>query len=148
AGVQTCALPILGKARDVVKIGFRSDPLLETSCTPDVIYNILKQYFSDTSSCLPLQDFYSTLPSQRENPIDYWIRLNKAADLAEEGLQRQGRQAENMGGEIAKMFVKHSPDPELASVFKYKQIHEWTSKEIQQRIDEYHREREIGRAHI
>ena len=132
---------LMGKARDVVKIGFRSDPLLETSCTPDVIYNILKQYFSDTSSCLPLQDFYSTLPSQRENPIDYWIRLNKAADLAEEGLQRQGRQAENMGGEIAKMFVKHCPDPELASVFKYKQIHEWTSKEIQQRIDEYHRER-------
>ena len=39
------------------------------------------------------------------------------------------------------MFVKHCPDPGLASVFKYKQIHGWTSKEIQQRIDEYHRER-------
>ena len=62
---------LMGKARDLVKIGFRSDPLLETSCTPDVIYNILKQYFSDTSSCLPLQDFYSTLPSRRENPIAY-----------------------------------------------------------------------------
>lgn len=132
---------LMGKARDVVKIGLRSDPSLDTSHTPDVIYNMLIQYFSNTSSCLPLQDFYSTLPNQKENPIDYWIRLNKAADMAEEGLKHQGRHMENMGGEIAKMFVKHCPDPELASVFKYKQIHEWTSKEIQGRIDEYQRER-------
>ena len=53
---------LMGKARDVVKIGLRSDPALSASCTPDVIYNILIQYFSSTSSCLPLQDFYSTLP--------------------------------------------------------------------------------------
>ena len=38
------------------------------------------------------------------------------------------------------MFVKHCPDPGLASVFKYKRIHEWTTKEIQERIDEYRRE--------
>lgn len=132
---------LMGKARDVVKIGLKSSPSLSTSRTPDVIYNILIQYFSNTSSCLPLQDFYSTLPHQRENPIDYWIRLNKAADMAEEGLKHQGRNMENMGGEIAKMFVKHCPDPELASVFKYKQIHEWTTTEIQERIAEYQRER-------
>ncbi|KAJ8016184.1 hypothetical protein DPEC_G00004560 [Dallia pectoralis] len=101
---------------------------------------MLTQYFSSTSSCLPLQDFYSTLPTRRENPVDYWLRLNKAADVAEEGLNRQGRRMENMGGEIAKMFVKHCPDLELASVFKYKQIHEWTTKEIQERVDEYQRE--------
>lgn len=99
------------------------------------------QYFSNTSSCLSLQDFYSTLPHLGENPIDYWIRLNKAADMAEEGLERQGRHMYDMGGEIAKMFVKHCPDLTLASVFKYKQIHEWTSKEIQERIDEHQRER-------
>ena len=101
---------------------------------------MLTQYFSSTSSCLPLQDFYSTLPNQRENPVDYWLRLNKAADVAEEGLKRQGRPMDNMGGEIAKMFVKHCPDLELASVFKYKQIHEWTTKEVQERVDEYQRE--------
>ena len=132
---------VMGKARDVVKIGLRSDPALSASCTPDVIYNILIQYFSSTSSCLPLQDFYSTLPNSGENPIDYWIRLNKAADVTEEGLKQQGRLMDNMGGEIAKMFVKHCPDPEFASVFKYKQIHEWTPKEIQMRVDEYQRER-------
>lgn len=63
---------LMGKARDVVKIGLRSDPTLITSCTPDVIFNMLIRYFSSTSSCLPLQDFYSTLPSHRENPVDYW----------------------------------------------------------------------------
>lgn len=56
----------MGKARDVVKIDLRSNPSLNNNCTPDVIYNILIQYFSNTSSCLPLQDFYSTLPNQRE----------------------------------------------------------------------------------
>lgn len=41
--------------------------------------------------------------------------------MAEEGLKLQGRHMENMGGETAKMLVKHCPDSELASVFKYKQ---------------------------
>ena len=132
---------LMGKARDIVKIGLRSNPTLHTACSPDIIYNMLIQYFSSTSSCLPLQDFYSTLPLQNENAVDYWIRLNKAADMAEEGLKRQGRYIENIGGEIAKMFVKHCPDAELASVFKYKQIHEWTSKDIQERLDEHQRER-------
>lgn len=77
----------MGKARDVVKVDLRSNPSLNNNCTPDVIYNILIQYFSNTSSCLPLQDFYSTLPNQRESSIDYWILLNKAADMAEESLK-------------------------------------------------------------
>lgn len=132
---------LMGKARDVVKIGLRSNPTLNTTCSPDIIYNMLIQYFSSTSSCLPLQDFYSTLPLQKENAVDYWIRLNKAADMAEEGLKRQGRRVEDMGDEIARMFVKHCPDTDLASVFKYKQIHEWTSKDIQERLDEHQRER-------
>lgn len=132
---------LMGKARDVVKIGLRSNPALSNACSPDIIYNMLIQYFSSTSSCLPLQDFYSTLPLQKENAVDYWIRLNKAADMAEDGLKRQGRYVEDIGGEIAKMFVKHCPDTELASVFKYKQIHEWSSKDIQERLDEHQRER-------
>ena len=131
---------LMGKARDVVRVGLRSDPSLQSSCTPEVMYGMLTQYFSNTSSSMPLQDFYSTLPNQRENPVDYWLRLNKAADVAEEGLKRQGRHTENMGGEIAKMFVKHCPDLEFASVFKHKQIHEWSTKEVQERIYEYQRE--------
>lgn len=114
----------MGKARDVVKISLRSNSSLNSSCIPDVIYSILTQYFSNTSSYLPQQDVYSTLPNQRENLTDYWISLNKAADVADEGLKHQGRYMENMGGEIAKMCVKHCPDLESASVFKYKQIHE------------------------
>ncbi|XP_054602953.1 uncharacterized protein [Nothobranchius furzeri] len=132
---------LMGRARDVVKIGLRSNPALNATSSPDVIYNMLIQYFSNTSSCLPLQDFYSTLPLQKEDAVDYWIRLNKAADMAEEGLKRQGKRIEDIGSEIAKMFVKHCPDTELASVFKYKQIHEWTPKDIQERLDEHQRER-------
>ncbi|KAK3539463.1 hypothetical protein QTP70_008485 [Hemibagrus guttatus] len=37
------------------------------------------------------RDFYATLPRAKENPVDYWIRLNKAADLANEGLHRQAK---------------------------------------------------------
>lgn len=55
---------------------------------------------------------------------------------------------EDMGREIAEMFVKHCPDPELASVFKYKQIHEWTLKEIQERIDEHQQERVSVKVHM
>ena len=95
----------------------RSDPALSASCTPDVIYNILIQYFSSMPLCLPLQDFSSTLPNyQKRTPL-------------------------TIGYAITEMFVKHCPDPEFASVFKYKQIqiHKWTPKEIQMRVDEYQR---------
>lgn len=129
-----------GKARDVVRIGLRSDPSLDANRDPGLIYNILLQYFSDASSCLPLSDFYATLPKLRENPVDYWIRLNKAADLAIEGLDRQGKQAGNMSDEVALMFVKHCPDPELSYTLKCKPIHEWTSRDVQVRIDDYQRE--------
>lgn len=131
---------LMGKARDVVKIGLRSDPSLSSTQTPEVVYNMLLQYFSDTSSCLPLADFYSTLPKHKENPVDYWIRINKAADLADEGLRRQGRKMDNIGEEVARMFVRYCPDSDLAFAFKSKPIYEWTTKEIQGRIDEYQRE--------
>lgn len=133
-----------GKARDVVRIGLRSDPTLDSRQDPGLIYNILLHYFSDASSCLPLSDFYATLPRLRENPVDYWIRLNKAADLAVEGLCRQGKQTGNMSDEVALMFVKHCPDPELSYTLKCKPIHEWTSRDVQVRIDDYQRELRAG----
>lgn len=55
--------------------------------------------------------------------------------MADAGLKHQGRNMDNMGGETAKMFVKHCPLIQTASVFKYKWIHEWTSNEMQERLD-------------
>ncbi|XP_061887949.1 uncharacterized protein LOC133638923 isoform X2 [Entelurus aequoreus] len=136
---------LMGKARDVVQIALRSDPGLNVRQRPELIYNILLQYFSDAPSCLPLADFYATLPKHRENPVDYWIRLNKAADLALEGLHRQGKRAENMYDEVALMFVKHCPDPELSCILKCKPLHEWTSRDVQQRIDDYQGESRANR---
>lgn len=126
---------LMGKARDVVKIALRSDPTLDVTQKPELIYDVLLQYFSEAPSCLPLGDFYATLPKHRENPVDYWIRLNKAADMG-----RQGKQTENMNDEVALMFVKHCPDPELSCTLKCKPIHEWTTRAVQLRIDDYQRE--------
>lgn len=132
---------LMGKARDIVKIGLRSDTSLDAVRNPDIIYSILQRYFSDAASCLPLADFYSTYPEPRENPVDYWIRLNKSADLAEEGLRRQGRFMDNISMEVTRMFVKHCPDPELLCLFKCKPIDEWNARDIQRRLDDYQREK-------
>ncbi|KAI4883964.1 hypothetical protein NFI96_008254, partial [Prochilodus magdalenae] len=48
-----------GKAKDVVRFGIRN------------------------------ADFYTTLPENKENPYDYWLRLNKAADIAAGCLNEQ-----------------------------------------------------------
>lgn len=132
---------LMGKARDIVKIGLRSNVSLDVVRNPDIIYSILLRYFSDAASCLPLADFYSTCPEPKENPVDYWIRLNKAADLAEDGLRRQGRVMDNISMEVARMFVKHCPDPELSCLFKCKPINEWNARDIQRRVDDYQREK-------
>ncbi|CAI5693110.1 unnamed protein product [Oreochromis niloticus] len=138
---------LMGKARDVVRVALRSDPGLDVKQKPDLVFGVLRHYFSDSSSCLPLADFYATLPTRGENPVDYWIRLNKAAELAIEGLRRLGQTATPLTHEVACMFVKHCPDPELSYVFKCKPVHEWTARDVQQRIDDYQREvRANGRA--
>lgn len=131
---------LLGKARDVVTVALRSDYTLDVKQNPELIYDILMRYFSQSSSSLPLQDFYTTLPKPKENPVDYWIRLNKAADTADEGLQRQGRRMENVSGEVAQMFARHCHDPHLSSILNCKPVSEWTSRDIQLRLDEYQRE--------
>ncbi|XP_061644440.1 uncharacterized protein LOC133485100 [Phyllopteryx taeniolatus] len=135
---------LLGKARNVVKIASCSDPKVDVKKRPELIHNVLLHYFGDTPSCLPLSDFYAVLPKRTENPVDYWLRLNKAADLALEGLCRQGRHSENMNEEVAFMFVKHFPDPEFSSVLKLKPIHESTSHDVQLRIDDYKRELRVS----
>lgn len=95
---------------------------------------------------MSMADFYATLPKHRECPVDYWIRLNNAADLAVAGLRRQGKQTGNMNDEVALMFVKHCPDQELSSILKCKPMHEWTARDVQKIIDDYQREvRACGR---
>ena len=132
---------LMGRAKDVVKIALRSDPSRDAAQHPEVIYMILKQHFSANSySCMPLADFYSTLPAQKEGVLDYWVRLNKAADVADECLQRQGKRMEDMNKEVAMMFVRHCPDQSLAMVFKSKLVEQWTAKEVQERIDEHQSE--------
>lgn len=132
---------LMGRAKDVVKIALRSDPSRNATQHPEIIYAILKQHFSDISySCMPLADFYSTLPKQKEGALDYWVRLNKAADVADECLQRQGKKMEDMNKEVAMMFVRHCPDQSLAMVFKSKLVEQWTAKEVQERIDAHQSE--------
>lgn len=81
---------LMGKAKDIVRITLRSNPSLKPHENPKAVTDILKQHFSSVScSSMPLADFYSTMPVAGENPFEYWIRLNKAVDAAEEGLSRR-----------------------------------------------------------
>lgn len=127
-----------GRARDIIKITLRSNPSLNSGEDPRVIIDILKQHFSElTYSSMPLADFYNTLPTVGENAMDYWIRLNKAVDVAEECLKRQGRNLEDPSKEVTMMFVKHCPDPALSAVLKFKTADKWKASEIQERLDDH-----------
>lgn len=129
---------LMGKAKDVVRITLRSNPSLKPLENPNIVYDILRQHFSDvTYSCMPLADFYSTVPLPGEAPVEYWLRLNKAVDAAEEGLKRLGRQMTDPCHEAAMMFVKYCPDPTLAAIFKFKAPDKWTASEVQEHIDRY-----------
>lgn len=48
---------LMGKARDIMKVALHSNQTLDVKQNPNLIYDVLLQYFSDTSSCLPLADF-------------------------------------------------------------------------------------------
>ncbi|KAL7880622.1 hypothetical protein SRHO_G00028760 [Serrasalmus rhombeus] len=85
-------------------------------------------------------DRFTVLPVSGENPVEYWVRLNKAVDTAEEGLRRLGRQIEDPCHEVAMMFVTYCPDPALSAVFKFKAPDKWTASEIQEHLDRYQSE--------
>ncbi|XP_014876050.1 uncharacterized protein LOC106938493 [Poecilia latipinna] len=141
---------LMGKAKDIVRITLRSSPSLKPQEKPDIVYSILRQHFSDVPySCMPMADFYNTVPLARETPLDYWERLNKAVDAAEEGLKRLGRHVDNPCQEATVMFVKHCPDPALAALLKFKAPDKWTASEIQEHIDRYQieaREQAVSRS--
>lgn len=128
-------------------MGLKSSSTSGSPVTPETIYSILRRYFSETpGSCLPLADFYATRPTVKETPVDYWVRLNTAAELADRHLKCQGGQMDNMNSEIAMMFVKNCPDPNLSCVFKCKPISKWSLTEVQEAIDEHQREYQAKRS--
>lgn len=132
---------LLGKARDVVTVTLRNLPLTDDSQTPSVIFDILKQHFGELAySAMPMADFYDTKPLSNESVMDYWIRLNKAIDVADECLRRQGRGVVDPGREVSMMFIKYCPDPVLANRLSFKSAEEWTTAEVQERITVFQRE--------
>ncbi|XP_013856433.1 uncharacterized protein LOC106512339 [Austrofundulus limnaeus] len=89
---------------------------------------------------MPMADFYNTRPLKHEGVMEYWIRLNNAIDMADECLQRQGRSVEDPGREVKLMFIKYCPDPILSNRFSFKAAEEWSTSEVQERIDSFLRE--------
>ncbi len=112
---------LMGKAKDIVRVTLRCNSALNPVENPKVITDILKQHFSVVNySCMPMADFYGTVALTGEGPVEYWVWLNKAVDLAEEALKRLVRRMEDPFQEAAMMFVKYCPDSTLASVFRFK----------------------------
>jgi len=129
---------LMGRAGDVVRIKLRNNTSIDHIVNPHVIFDILKQHFSElTYSSMPLADFYNTLPMPGEDATDYWIRLNKTVDVADESLKRQGRSIDDPSHEVSMMFIKHCPEQSLASVFKFKSAEKWSACEVQERLDEH-----------
>ncbi|KAL1257976.1 hypothetical protein QQF64_011220 [Cirrhinus molitorella] len=132
---------LMGKAKDIVRITLHSNTSLRPSENPKVIFDILKQHSSEVRfSSMPLADFYGTVPVAGENPFDYWVQLNKAVGVAEEALNRLGRQMDNPCQEAAMMFVKHCLDPNLSAIFRLKAPDKWTASEVQEHLDRYQTE--------
>ncbi|KAL7870568.1 hypothetical protein SRHO_G00080650 [Serrasalmus rhombeus] len=132
---------LLGRAKNIVKVGLKSSSAPNTVVSSEKIYDVLKRYFSDSPvSSLPLADFYATRPKDKESPVDYWVRLNATAERAANYLQQNGGKMENINAEIAMMFIRNCNSPDLSSVFKCKPMIKWSIEEVQEAIDEYQRE--------
>lgn len=135
---------LMGRARDVIQIWLRNSASVSRTGDVDMVFRILKQHFGGViSTGLPLADFYATKPYHNEGPFDYWIRLNKAADLAEQHLKSEGRTLQNRDMELAVMFIRNCPDKGLSMMFLSKPQREWTAAEVQDRLDEFVRDRKV-----
>lgn len=134
---------LMGHAKDVERTCIRNNPLIDVARDPHVIFSILRQHFGDAiSSTTPLRDFYETLPKQSESGLDYWIRLNKAIDLADECLKRQGKRVEDPSHEVTLRFVRHCPEPGLYTALRSKPLESLNAHEIQALIDSHHRDKQ------
>lgn len=136
-----------GRARDVVKFGTRNSGV-DVFKNPESIYSLLRKHFATVPcSPLPLADFYTTLPHVGEDAYDYWLRLNKAADIAVDRLKEQCKTLDNPGLETTRMFLRHCPSRELAMTFRSKTVDKWSAEDVQAVLDEYHLEVSVkGRA--
>lgn len=129
---------LMGRARDVVRIWLRNNVQVSVSGNVDAVFRILRQHFdSVVHSGMPLADFYATTPYVNEQSLDYWIRLNKAAEVAEQALGSVANSLGLQAVEVAAMFVRHCPDRDLSMMFLSKPQSEWTASEVQARLDEY-----------
>lgn len=136
---------LMGRAGEVVKVGLRSNPSTDLSQGPEPIFDILKQHFSDVAfSSMPLADFYTTLPLTGEQSFDYWLRLNRAMEVAEDCAKRQNGRIDNPSRLLTAMFIRHCPDPELYLIFKCKPLHQWTAADVHERLDKCRRERKFS----
>lgn len=78
---------LCGRAKSIVKVKLKSSPV--AVLCPEVVYEVLQCYFSESpGSCQPLADFYVTQQEKSERPIEYWVRLYEAAELADTHLER------------------------------------------------------------
>lgn len=129
-----------GRAKDVVKFGIRNSDI-NIHNNPDAIYCLLRRHFSCSRySPVPLADFYTTLPKEQEDPYEYWLRLNRAADIAIECLKEQGKVLDNPSMEVTRMFIRNCPSKDLALTFRSKTIDKWSAHEVQEVLNEYHSE--------
>lgn len=125
----------------MVKVTLRNQSIPTDSQTPSIIFDILKQHFGElVYSSMPMADFYNTRPLPNESVMEYWIRLNKAIDIADKCLHRQGRSVEDPGREVSMMFIKYCPDPVLTNRLSFKAAEEWTTSEVQEHISIFQRE--------
>ncbi|XP_051568134.1 uncharacterized protein LOC127449060 [Myxocyprinus asiaticus] len=130
---------LCSRAKSIVRVKLKSSPA--TVLCPEVVYEVLRRYVSESpGSCQPLADFYAMQPKPNEHPVDYWIRLKEAAELADAHLQRCGGKMENMSSEIAMMFIRNCPNPDLSTVFRCKPVSKWSAEEVQEAIDEHERD--------
>lgn len=129
-----------GKAKDVVRFGIRNSNI-DVNAHPETIYGILRKHFSSNRySTVPLADFYSILPKDQEDPYDYWLRLNRAADFASDCLKEQGKTLDNPDMEVTRMFIRNCPCKDLALTFRSKTIDRWSAREVLEVLNEYHAE--------
>ena len=79
---------LLGHASDVIRIWRRNNVQVSDSGNVDAAFWTLRQH-SDSAvySGMPLADSHSPTPYVNEHPLDFWIRLNKAAERAEQSLK-------------------------------------------------------------
>ncbi|XP_037828974.1 uncharacterized protein LOC108247133 isoform X1 [Kryptolebias marmoratus] len=135
-----------GRARDAVKCGIRNCGI-DVQRNPQAIYSLLRKHFgSDQCSPVPLADFYSTRPREAEDPFEYWLRLNGAADVAVNQLKEQGKTFDNPSAEVTRMFIRNCPCKDLALTFRSKTIEKWSAQDVQEVLDEYHMEKGLRSA--